>query len=196
MSRPAAISDGVYDLLRAAVEAGSASGAYAIGGAVAMAAHGYARYTSDVDLFVDEDSRAKVLRALRAQGLSVEPVFEGIHYVARRPGALDPELRIDVLVPYDDPDWSAVAAPDEATISGLTFSVFPPELLVLSKFYGVDNPQYLADIFKMHHRGAFNATLARRYLSEMDPDKVPEWDAMIVDLDRPRAPSKKPRRKP
>jgi hypothetical protein len=195
--KTASISPEVFDLLERAVRAASSvSQLYAIGGAVGMAACGYARQTSDVDLFVDESARAGVLRALRSEDLHVQPVFEGLHYVAQRPGAADPELRVDVLVPYDDPDWSAVNAPDRGELNGLEFNVFPPELLVLSKFYGVDNPQYLADIYKMYHRAAFDAALARDYLSKMDPDKLGEWDAMIADFDRPREPSRKPKRRP
>ncbi len=194
--KPSAISSEVFALLRDAVHAAaSVTSLYAIGGAVGMAAHGYARQTSDVDLFVDKDARAGILRALRLAGFHVQPIFEGLHYVAQRPGEKDPELRIDVLVPYDDPDWSAVAAPETAEMGGLSFHVFPSELLVLSKFYGVDNPQYLADIYKMHHRGLFDAALARKYLLEMDPEKVPEWESLIRDFDRPRLTSKKPRRK-
>src|SRR3972149_7199740 len=174
--KPAVFSPELFRLLEEAVGAASSvTDQYAIGGAVGMATYGYARQTSDVDLFIDDSARMAVLRALKRRGFRVTPIFDGLHYTAQWPDEKDPEARIDILVPFDDPDWSAVAAPDQAIMEGLAFQVFPPELLVLSKFYGVDNPQYLADIYKMLHRAAFDPILARKYLVEMDPEKVPEW---------------------
>lgn len=194
--KPAVFSPELFRLLEEAVGAASSvTDQYAIGGAVGMAVYGYARQTSDVDLFIDDSARTAVLVALKRRGFRVTPIFDGLHYVAQWPDEQDPDARIDVLVPFDDPDWSAVAAPDQAEMNGLVFQVFPAELLVLSKFYGVDNPQYLADIYKMFHRAAFNPSLARKYLAEMDPEKVPEWDTMIAGIERPRVQSQKPKRR-
>lgn len=138
--KPAVFSTELFELLREAVAAASsATDLYKIGGAVSMAALGYARHTSAVDLFIAEGAQAAVLLALRARGFRVTPVVDGLHYVAQRPDEQDPEARIDVLVASDEPDWSAVASPDKAAMDDLTFHVFPPELLVLSKFYEVDN---------------------------------------------------------
>lgn len=107
---------------------------YAIGGAVAMASHGFIRQTRDVDAYVDYEDRAVWLRALRERGLSVEPLVTGIHYIAYLPEHGDPELRIDVMVPADDPDVSAVAVPDKVTLAGRTLEVFPIDLLVIAKY--------------------------------------------------------------
>jgi hypothetical protein len=188
----------LFRLLEEAVGAASSvTDQYAIGGAVGMAVHGYARQTSDVDLFIDDSARTVVLllHELKRRGFYVMPLPDGPHYIARLSDERNADAFILVTLAMDDIDWSAVTAPDQATMGDLSFQVFPPELLVLSKFYSVDNPQYLADIYKMFHRAAFDPTLARKYLAEMDPEKVSEWDAMISSIERPRLPSQKPKRR-
>src|SRR5271157_3543045 len=89
---------------------------YAIGGALAMGAHGYRRHTDDVDAYVVYEDRGDWIRALRERGLTVTPLFTGVHYVAYLPEHNDPEIRIDLLVPAEDPDLSAVEVPDSAVI--------------------------------------------------------------------------------
>ena len=86
---------------------------YAVGGAVAMAAYGYRRNTSDVNLFAHEDDQPRILRALRAGGATeIEEVFRPFHYVARNPEHDNPEIRIDVLFPASDPELSAIEFPE------------------------------------------------------------------------------------
>ncbi|MCR4315039.1 MAG: hypothetical protein NUW37_01680 [Planctomycetes bacterium] len=60
---------------------------YALGGAEAMAAHGYSRHTDDLDVFVLEDDLNKLMHALRKTGLETFSVFEPFHYAARILGA-------------------------------------------------------------------------------------------------------------
>lgn len=195
--KPAAISAEVFSLLKLAEQAvrDAHIEKYAIGGAVGMAAHGYARHTADVDLFVDPQSKNSVLRSMRKLGLHVWSVFEGIHYVAQIPETEDPELRIDVLFPHDDPDWSAVQAPELGMLGNLQINVFPIELLVLSKFYASqDDPQDKADIHSMYHRGLFDPDEVRKLLVHMDKALLPEWDALLVEFQRPRTQRRGPRR--
>jgi hypothetical protein len=64
---------------------------YAIGGALAMGVHGYRRTTDDVDAYVEHKDRIEWVRALRDQGLTVAPLFAGVHYVAYLPEHNDPE---------------------------------------------------------------------------------------------------------
>src|SRR5260221_14576048 len=143
--KPAAISSEVYHLLRRAVThvVGLGIDRYAIGGAVAMASHGYARHTADVDLFVDDkigEKKFQLLSSFKKTGYHVSEAFDRLHYVVT-PDLTEPDYKIDILFPYDDPDWSAVMAPEIASMGTLVFNVFPVELLALSKYYAIDDPQ-------------------------------------------------------
>jgi len=110
---------------------------YAIGGAVAMAAYGYARNTSDIDLFVNGEQKPKVLAALRKLGLDIVPVFRGAHYLAQVPGVSIGKLSVDVLFPDQDPDWSAVQLPETVRVDRVRFEAFPLSLLFLAKAQAV-----------------------------------------------------------
>lgn len=156
----------LLDLFLAA--AGEVERPYAIGGALAMGAHGYRRQTDDVDAYVHYRDRVDWIRALRGQGLTVTPLFAGVHYVAFLPEHNDPEIRIDLLVPAEDPDLSAVEVPDSATIADRPAEVWPVDLLVIAKFRSTrieDN----ADVAKMFELGLFDpksVLLIMRHMGE------------------------------
>jgi hypothetical protein len=139
---------------------------YAIGGALAMGVHGYRRHTDDVDAYVEHKDRIEWVRALRDQGLTVAPLFAGVHYVAYLPEHNDPEIRIDLLVPAEDPDLSAVEVPDSATIAGRPAEVWPLDLLVIAK-YRSTRPEDNADVDKMFERGLFDPASVRRIMLHM-----------------------------
>lgn len=147
---------------------------YAIGGALAMSAHGYVRQTQDVDAFLAPGDAPAWIRALRAQGLTVDTVFPDFHYAARIKRHNDPEVRIDLLVPYDDPDWSAVQFPDVGAIGGIDAELFPLVLLVASKFQS-DRPSDRADVDAMYARGLFDPAEVARVLRNMDKDLAREF---------------------
>jgi len=149
--------------LAAAAEVGRP---YAIGGALAMGAHGYRRNTDDVDAFVNHVDRIEWLRALRRQGLTVAPLFAGVHYIAYLPEHDDPEIRIDLLVPAEDPDLSAIEAPDSATIADRPAEIWPVDLLVIAK-YRSTRPEDNADVGKMFERGLFDPKSVRSIMLHM-----------------------------
>jgi hypothetical protein len=142
---------------------------YAIGGALAMGAHGYRRHTDDVDAYVNYDDRGAWVRALRARGLTVTPLFAGVHYVAMLPEQTNPEIRIDLLVPADDPDLSAIEVPDSMTIADRTVEVWPVELLVIAKFQSTRDEDH-ADVDKMFERGLFDPRSVCVIMRRMDED--------------------------
>ncbi len=154
----------LLDLFLAAAEA--VGRPYAIGGAVAMGAHGYWRNTDDVDAFVAYEDRVDWVRALRAQGLTVTPLFAGVHYVALLPEHNDPEKRIDLLVPAEDPDLSAVEVPDSMAIEGRQAEVWPIDLLVIAKFRST-RIEDRADVEKMFERGLFDPESVRSIMLHM-----------------------------
>jgi hypothetical protein len=139
---------------------------YAIGGALAMGAHGYWRQTDDVDVYVDYKDRVDWVRALRDQGLTVTPLFAGVHYVAYLPEHKDPEIRIDLLVPAEDPDLSAVEVPDSMTIAGRPVEVWPIDLLVIAKYRSTRDEDHV-DVAKMFERGLFRPASVRSIMLHM-----------------------------
>ncbi len=134
----AVYSSALTDLLRSIAQAMEKNKLdYAIGGAVAMAAYGYARNTSDIDLFVSREQKPKVLAALRKLGLDIVPVFRGAHYLGQVPGVPIGKLSVDVLFPEQDPDWSAVQMPETVRVDRVRFEAFPLSLLFLAKAQAV-----------------------------------------------------------
>lgn len=167
---------------------------YGIGGAVAMAARGYARYTSDLDLFVTEADAPTVLRALRGAGYRVSEVFDRIHYAAYPPGDVDPDVRIDVLVPYDEPDFSVADGSEPLEVDGATVLVATATVLALQKFCS-DRDGDARDLRAMYKLGVFDPELVRLAITHIDdPERSPEmWDALRARWDAPGAPPRRRR---
>ncbi len=167
---------------------------YAVGGAVAMSAHGVRRHTDDVDVFALDEDRPKVLRALRAAGLRIVEVMSPFHYAAYLPDVDDPEVRIDVLFPAGEPELSAVEYPARAEIGGVEFNVFALELLVATKFYS-DRVKDELDIARMYESGVFEPATVRALIASFDPDGAKEFDALMKRLAQPRTKRARPTRK-
>lgn len=181
------------ELLERVVTAMQVAGVeYAIGGAMAMAAHGYSRSTKDVDLFVEEKDRLATLRTLRQAGLVVAPIFDPHHYVAHVPGTEDFERRIDVLVPAGEPELSAIEWSDVATVEGISdVHVFPVALLVMAKSYS-DRAKDEQDIAAMLDRGLFDPEGVATIIETVDPPHAKRFRAMIRKLTAPRPKRKRP----
>ena len=140
---------------------------YAIGGALAMGVHGYRRHTDDVDAYVNHADRVEWVRALRKQGLTVTPLFSGVHYIALLPKHNDPEIRIDLMVPAEDPDLSAIEVPDSATIADRAVEVWPLDLLVIAKFRSTRSDDR-SDVDRMFELGLFSPKSVRSIMLHMD----------------------------
>lgn len=166
---------------------------YAVGGALAMQAHGVRRYTSDLDVFIEEEHRFDLLRALRKQGFEIMPVFEPHHYVALLPQHADPSIRIDVLVPADDPEVSAIHMAQVQPLGDELTPVFSPEMLVLAKFYS-DQPGARDDIARMLNAGIVDRDEAVRLLSLMDEQDARDLASLFRELAAPKRRAR-PRRK-
>jgi hypothetical protein len=168
---------------------------YAIGGAVAMNVHGYRRHTDDVDLFVGEQDRPTVLRALRAAGLVTAAMMAPYIYIAKLPNETDPNIRIDVLVPEDDPELSAIEMPAFAKILDTELRIFTAEMLALSKFYS-ERPEDHRDLQKMWELGLLDVTELRRLLSLMDSGAVEVFDAETRSFSEKRGRQRPKRKRP
>lgn len=172
---------------------------YAIGGALAMAAAGYARHTKDVDLFVTEPGRIKSLMAFRRAGYIVTPVFEPHHYaVYPREGIDDPEVRIDLMIPAGEPDLSAIEYPSRAALTkgGGEFNVVEPNLLAVMKYVS-DRDKDADDMKAMYRHGVFDPDIVREIVVHLAGDDDAdiaeagaEYDKVIASFREKRRTSK------
>lgn len=161
--------------------------AYVVGGADAMDVHGYRRQTRDVDVFVTEAGRNRLMSALRAAGLETFVIDDPSHYAAKLPGDPDPERRIDVLVPAGEPELSAIDHSVVGEIEGMTFRVVRPTLLAVMKFNAWcdrQDPKDANDILAMYRRGVFDVDAVREMIALLDPDDVPRFNALLAPPER------------
>lgn len=163
----------------------------AIGGGLAVNLHGVERHTDDVDAFLRSEDRLAVVRALRQAGFTVDKVFGSFHYVAYEPGAPDLRVRIDLMFPAGDPELAAVEHPVVLEKWGEVIPAFPVELLVLAKFYS-DQPLDRWDIAALFENGSFEPGTVRALLATLDAENVPDFDALMAEIRRPRQGRKRP----
>lgn len=157
---------------------------WAIGGAIAMRAHGVRRHTDDVDIFVLEEFRIKALRELRVCGLEIAILFAPHHYIAFRREHGDPDIRIDVLIPVGDPEESAIEMANVRAIEGIGLPVFSPEWLAITKFYA-DQPGAIDDINRMLQAGVLDTDEIIRLMTLLDQADAGEMRALFDRLSRP-----------
>lgn len=171
--------EALIKLLKKAVAAAPSGLQYAIGGATALEEHGYKRFTQDVDVFVLDEHLNPLMRALSGVGLHVFAIQEPSHYAAKIPGDPDPERRIDVLVPYAEPELSAI---ERAFVGKEGLRVFDANLLAMVKFYAYDDSgdvRHAFDLAAMHRRGIFDPSLVRAMMESVDPERVGRYDMLI-----------------
>jgi len=129
---------------------------WAIGGAEAMAAHGYQRETLDVDFFIGDDAREELLATLERRRLPVITVLEGVHY-AVTPNLKQDDVRIDLLFPSDEPEVTAIWKPTDAVIADEKVPVIRLEYIVASKLLtdpaSERGQKDAGDLSELHRRG-------------------------------------------
>lgn len=164
---------------------------YAIGGGFALRAYGYARYTSDVDVFVLDEHRSEVIQALKGVGLTVEPLKPPFHYIAYLPEHNDLDVRIDIMLPAEEPELSATEWPSRETIAGLKFNVIDNTLLMAMKFYS-DRPKDHADLAEMLRRNLMDPDATATIIASVDPESAEMFKEEIRLLQTPRTPRRRP----
>ena len=163
---------------------------YAVGGALAMSAHGYTRATDDVDLFFPEESRQKALRLLRTQGLQVVAIADPFHY-AVFPNKTDPSDRLDLMFPSAEHDVSAAEFPDEAVVDGVTLPVWPMALIVAAKLMST-RPKDKQDLLALRDRALYEPKEVLKILKHMgEPEAIAELKALHAPA-APRPQTKTP----
>ena len=157
---------------------------WAVGGAFAMAAHGYTRETRDIDLFIGDDAREPLLAALRAHGVAVDEVVEDIHYAAI-PDRRDPEARIDLLFPSSEPDVSAMMTVRPALVLKKKVPVWPLHLMVANKLMSGRDKDAL-DLAELRKRGLIDAGRVLEALREMREPAAIKRLQRLMDARAPR----------
>jgi len=156
---------------------------WAVGGAFAMAAHGYTRATRDIDLFIGDDAREPLLAALRAHGVAVDEVVEDIHYAAI-PDRRDPESRIDLLFPSSEPDVSAMMSARPALVLRKKVPVWPLHLIVANKLLSERHKDAL-DLEELRKRGLVDAGRVLEVLQELrEPGAIKRLQRLMAARSR------------
>jgi hypothetical protein len=157
------------EMLRVATKtAKKARAKMGIGGGIAVGAHGYRRYTQDVDAFFHFDDRRKVLAALRsvAPDYKIESLHDS-HWIAIPPNA-ETDERIDLLFATGDPEESAIEMSKPQTVQHVSAPVFPIDMLIVTKYLASrDDAKDWLDIYALHQRGAFEISQVVKRLKQM-----------------------------
>jgi Nucleotidyl transferase of unknown function (DUF2204) len=141
---------------------------YAIGGAIAMAVHGYERHTNDLDAFLLDDDREAWLHALQKEGLSLKTLYDPFHFVAWLPKHRDENVHIDLLFPADPIDVGAIDGRVRRTFRGKTLQVVPTEMLALMK-WSSERSEDQHDFVSFLKRDLFEPKTAEIMLQYVDP---------------------------
>ena len=146
---------------------------WAIGGATAMAAHGYVRQTKDVDLFIADDCRTELLETLRNEGYFIDAIMPPAHYIAAPPQVADPETRIDLLFPALGVETLGLMAARRATVAGMKLPVLPLAHLVALKLQTdplFERDRYekdLQDLRELRARGLIDSRRVEEVLEDV-----------------------------
>ncbi len=166
---------------------------YAIGGGIAVIAHGVARNTSDVDAFVLARNRKKILGAVRRAGLTVDAAMDPFHYMAWDPSDNDLRIRVDILFSEEAREKFAVRHPAKVKVWGEEFNVFHPILLAAVKF-ATGEVRHRNDVRLMLDQGIVTAHTVRDALAVDDPALARSFVAWASRT--PRRKKQNPRRHP
>jgi len=146
---------------------------WAIAGATAMQAHGYARATRDIDVFIGDDVRAELMARLRARGVPVTPIFKPHHYRIDPVARKDPEASIDLLFPALGVESLGLLAATRMLVDGKEMPVFPIHHIVALKLTtdsSIDASRYvrdLADLIALRDRGLVDSARVHQILEDV-----------------------------
>ena len=177
---------GVYETLAAVATAlADADSDYAVGGAVAMFAAGYARTTTDVDVFVVGDQAQEVLQVLAAAGFRIREISD-CQFHAQLANYAGTTICADILLTWSNPELSAVLAPIAGQIGAVRFQAFAVADIVASKVT-VDAGSAVwfkskQDIGALYQRGLFDPAQVRKGMIANSVPYLQEFDAMMAEI--------------
>jgi len=165
----------------------------AIGGGIAVAAHGYRRDTADVDAFFHDNDRSKILKEIR-RSIGPDDVLDELdpsHFILI-PEGNPPDERIDLMFAIGDPEESAIELSVLKSYHNLIVPVFPVDLLVVAKFLaGREDPKDALDILSLFRRDTYEVKGIQNRLRQMGFDEDAEAFPKLIEYL-----SNLPRRKP
>ncbi|MDP2345039.1 MAG: hypothetical protein Q8O67_29110 [Deltaproteobacteria bacterium] len=118
-----------------------------------MAANGYLRATTDIDLFIADEAREELVGQLEQLGHPVRTINAPLQY------AIGPESgeHVELLFPTDMPEVAAIWQPMDAVVKGEVLPMMRAEFLVASKLLiEPGDTRYerdLGDLVAMRERG-------------------------------------------
>jgi hypothetical protein len=157
---------------------------YAIGGALALAQHGFARATKDVDVnvFARPDQVTALLAALEAGGLRVE---DGAARLASEEGWFSAWLgpvRVDVFIPSIAFAWDALRSRERLPFLGEDLWFLSAEALCVFKLLFFRTKD-LADLERLvQSPSGFDRAAVRSAIVGMmgaDDERVRAWDDIV-----------------
>jgi hypothetical protein len=174
---------------------------WAIAGATAMQAHGYARATRDVDLFIGDDVRLELLARLRGRKLAPTAIFSPHHYRVAPAGRRDPEASIDLLFPALGVESLGLLAAKRHTVEGVELPILPIQHIVALKLTtdsAIDPSRYLrdqADLVAMRDRGLVDPARVAEILEDVGDREARDRLTELVATPRGHA-AASPKRRP
>lgn len=169
---------------------------YAVGGADALAAAGYVRDTQDVDVFVAHEHLGALMTALREVGLKTYTVQSPSHYGAHLAGDLDRDRRIDVLVPFGEPELTAI---DEARVDARGLRVMGADHLAATKataYFYSGEARHMVDVAELLRRGIASEARVRAILRRIDRADARRFDEALALFLGGSPPKARPRHRP
>lgn len=167
---------------------------HAVAGALALSAHGYTRQTSDVDVFIKHEDLKRWLDEAREEGFKPRYIGPG-HYALFLPKYKDPELRIDLMMPYDDPERDAIGHAHQKSIRGVRARVMDADYLAAVKAAS-DRPKDENDVLEMMDRGLVHITRVFDILAASWPEKAEGFARLVERWNASRQSARDPFRPP
>ena len=151
---------------------------WAIGGAHAMAAHGFSRETKDIDVFVSPHCRVEVLQICADAAIPIEQVFAESHYTFV-PNHSRPDERLDLLFVHAQPDIAAVMFPTRRDVLGGSYPVCTLPLIAVAKLRS-DRAKDVSDLDALYRLGLIDTAAVHEHLEEDDDQEAIEKLRQLV----------------
>lgn len=158
---------------------------YALGGGLAMSAHGYARHTSDLDIFIRYGDEPKWIAAAEKHGLTVfDPSGNGAQYIAYLNEHIDPrnprkipEQHIDFLPAIDEAEAEAIDEAVPGALGGKKVKLVRLDFIAMLKALSDRMDKDRLDFYQLVDRGLIPGEQVRAMIAErFGPEEVERFD--------------------
>lgn len=161
---------------------------HAVGGALAMATHGYRRHTDDIDVFVRPEDLRKWKAAARKHGLILfDPSGNDAQIVAYMPKHIDaenpraiPDEHIDFLPATDDAEREALEHAAPGDVGGKKFNVVTADFLAMIKVLSDRDWKDHPDFFAMLDKDIVFVETIRFMVSKFGAAELRRFDKIVT----------------